>query len=432
MNEFLHTPLSERELEILSLVAQGKSNKEIASELFISVNTVKVHLAKIFQRIGVASRTEATLVAFRLGLVETPVGYKKTIDEHDGFSSTVNEKTVIIPSNLKTRLNTIYISVIIIFFLLITLILVLSQSQANTNRVPNSVIAEFTQDRLEFLGSSSRVRIEMTIVANEDNLFIIGGETQNGITGLSESVDLSSNSWVSLPSKPTAVANAKASILGGKIYVPGGRITESEVTNFVELYDPQLNEWSKTVSLPYGIANYALISYEGQLFLFGGTNGKEAQSSVLTFLPNTGRWIELPKLAYPAEDPFVFVQGAEVFLINEMKDTNTFTVQSNNLNNMQNSQTKWRVDERKLNIPTESQLAQVGESIYYLHSDELWKYDFSENQAILYAKLSGVNILKLLGAGNYLYFTSTDKANQKTNAGRFRVIYTITIPLLSK
>ena len=58
MHELLHTPLSERELEILRLVAQGKSNKEIASELFISVNTVKVHLAKIFQRLGVASRTD--------------------------------------------------------------------------------------------------------------------------------------------------------------------------------------------------------------------------------------------------------------------------------------------------------------------------------------------------------------------------------------
>ncbi|HNX46654.1 MAG TPA: response regulator transcription factor, partial [Anaerolineaceae bacterium] len=52
--------LSEREIEILKLVGQGKSNKEIAENLFISVNTVKVHLTSVFRKTGVTSRTEAT------------------------------------------------------------------------------------------------------------------------------------------------------------------------------------------------------------------------------------------------------------------------------------------------------------------------------------------------------------------------------------
>lgn len=65
----MNSELSERELQILLLVAQGLSNRQIAGQLDISDNTVKVHVRNIFVKINVASRTEASLYAVRHGLL---------------------------------------------------------------------------------------------------------------------------------------------------------------------------------------------------------------------------------------------------------------------------------------------------------------------------------------------------------------------------
>jgi two-component system, NarL family, response regulator len=64
-----HVQLTPRELATLRLMADGKANKEIASELGISDRTVKTHLGHLFDKLGVASRTEAIKVATRRGLV---------------------------------------------------------------------------------------------------------------------------------------------------------------------------------------------------------------------------------------------------------------------------------------------------------------------------------------------------------------------------
>ena len=61
--------LTPRELSALRLMANGQSNKEIATSLDISERTVKTHLAHLFDKLGVTSRTEAVRVATRRGLV---------------------------------------------------------------------------------------------------------------------------------------------------------------------------------------------------------------------------------------------------------------------------------------------------------------------------------------------------------------------------
>ena len=58
--------LSQREREILDLLSQGLSNKDIAARLYLSVRTVEGHLASVYQRLGVHSRTEAMLIAVKI------------------------------------------------------------------------------------------------------------------------------------------------------------------------------------------------------------------------------------------------------------------------------------------------------------------------------------------------------------------------------
>jgi LuxR family transcriptional regulator, maltose regulon positive regulatory protein len=65
----LTDPLSERELEVLRPIAAGKSNREIAGQLFVTVDTVKKHLTHIFRKLGVHSRTQAVARARELGLI---------------------------------------------------------------------------------------------------------------------------------------------------------------------------------------------------------------------------------------------------------------------------------------------------------------------------------------------------------------------------
>ena len=62
--------LSAREIEVLQRMAAGKSNKEIAAELFISEGTVKTHVKSIFSKLDVVSRTEAVATASRRGLIQ--------------------------------------------------------------------------------------------------------------------------------------------------------------------------------------------------------------------------------------------------------------------------------------------------------------------------------------------------------------------------
>ncbi|RDW20912.1 response regulator [Oceanobacillus chungangensis] len=66
----LHDQLTEREMEILLLIAQGNSNQEIADQLYIALKTVKVHVSNVLGKLEVQDRTQAVIYAFKHDLVK--------------------------------------------------------------------------------------------------------------------------------------------------------------------------------------------------------------------------------------------------------------------------------------------------------------------------------------------------------------------------
>lgn len=69
LSELSRRKISKRELEVLHLMAEGKSNQEIADELFVSLPTIKTHAANLFEKLDVKRRTQAVETAKRLRLL---------------------------------------------------------------------------------------------------------------------------------------------------------------------------------------------------------------------------------------------------------------------------------------------------------------------------------------------------------------------------
>lgn len=65
-----HHDLTEREMEVLQLIAAGKSNQQVADALFIGIKTVKFHVTNILAKLGVEDRTQAAIYAFKHGIAE--------------------------------------------------------------------------------------------------------------------------------------------------------------------------------------------------------------------------------------------------------------------------------------------------------------------------------------------------------------------------
>jgi two-component system response regulator DegU len=85
--------LTRREIGILALLAEGRSNRDISQTLFVSEKTVKAHLASIFRKLGLSNRTQAAMVAVAMGIGGSPLT-KQYVDGRGRQQATVtNERS---------------------------------------------------------------------------------------------------------------------------------------------------------------------------------------------------------------------------------------------------------------------------------------------------------------------------------------------------
>ncbi len=303
--------LTEREREILKLLATGSSNKEIARDLVISSNTVKVHLRNIFAKIGAASRTEAAMYAVKSGMIKSP-GLSEGGEAVPAALTTVPIEAPARPRTIFRLASVVAILLVLVVAAAMGILLSRQQAASATNSLsPNST----TEARWKILPSLPTARNGLAVTSFEDQIYAIGGENKQGVTGAGERFDPATDTWVELAPKPTPVTDVKAAVIGGMIFIPGGLQSNGTVTNVLEIYNPRQNLWEKGKSLPIGLSAYAMTAFEGLLYLFGGWDGKKYLDTVLIYNPIQDEW----ELANTMPEARAFagaaVAGDKIYLI---------------------------------------------------------------------------------------------------------------------
>lgn len=306
--------LSDREQEILKLVATGASNKEIAEKLVISRNTVKVHLRNIFGKIGVASRTEAAMYAVGAGIVTD--GVPKSTGQVDSGQDSLDTSSL---KGLLFRGNNWILYGLLSFIAIIAISVLVLNYFSIINNQNSSQLINSASDWQE-LNLMPTARHSLATSAYDNYLFTIAGTGSKGVTGIVERYDTLSNEWKRLLDKPTPVSEVSGTVLGGKIYIPGGLLASGGLSNLLEIYDPQQDEWTRGANLPIPLSAYGLTSFEGKLYLFGGWEGEEFTNTVYEYDPELDKWTPLPDMPTPRGYLGMAVVGRKIYTLGGLNE----------------------------------------------------------------------------------------------------------------
>jgi DNA-binding CsgD family transcriptional regulator len=298
-------PLTEREEEILQMVATGVTNREVAFRLSISVNTVKVHLRNIFTKLGAESRTEATMIAVREGWV--PVEGAGGAPEPEGESITAQPQAppVAPVPPLPRFKRAMLVAALLLVAAGVAVTWPHNQPQADTGpklpfdqspERPAVALVGDPESRWHERAQMPTRRAHLALAVAEGRILAIGGRTPEGITAAVEAYDPESDTWTSGSDKPTPGAYVSAAAIGTEVFVPGGCDAEGNPTPVVEAYDALSNSWRQVSPLPEPRCAYALGSLGGKLYLLGGWDGDQYVATVYVYDAQADTWATAPPL----------------------------------------------------------------------------------------------------------------------------------------
>ncbi len=337
-------PLSKREIDVLNCVSDGASNKEVAGLLFISENTVKVHLRNIYTKLEVSSRTEAVKVAIQRREIESHLAAQEeeaaqeaaqeavaqeaavqetavqdTVDRSEEESDS-EEKPPLLPAPAKW---TTILVIIIVLLIMVVIGLFLMQQRREEMAVGTTAVETATVDTTAVdttavetaaatavpyadipIGDTAwmhtrplpHAKAQMAVAAVGLNLYAIGGIEGTHVNGNVQQFNSSNKTWDRMADKPTAVTHVTAATLFGEIYVPGGQLEGGEITAVVEAYSPVNDAWRPVASLPEPLAGGLTLSDGGYLYYVGGWNGMDYVNTIYLYDAAADSWRPLPPM----------------------------------------------------------------------------------------------------------------------------------------
>ncbi len=443
MAEEEQVTLSEREREILRLVATGASNKEIAQKLFISPNTVKVHLRNIFSKIGVVSRTEATLYALKHGIVEPPIPAPNPetalgqIDPNNQALPTVSQSQVE-SWWLSWRGALLLVGVIFVIAVLVRVSVLPPFVPANTLEVQ-------TEQRFKALASLPVGRSGMAGARYEDWLLAAGGRTAQGVDGSVWVYNLDQDSWERRQPKPTPTERIGGAVLGERFYIPGGCFADDQASDGLDVYDLRRDGWENGPTLPQPRCAYGITAFEGRLFLFGGWDGKEFTSSIFAYDPTLEQWNKMGMLPLVFEHLFAAVVNNKIYVVGYDDEAQTASQLWAYYPNRELEQDK--VWEKRKDPPTSlkpiamtalaGNLYLVGESLDPMDKKQqtLWAYleasDEWQQVAVLPMFLGEEGLL--LSTDTRLHFIGGHREGRERETHfAYQALYTINLPVINR